>query len=65
MWSLIIIVSMVLFVLSMTLLSYKLGLTRTDNAKQTAIIGFCLSFMPPFVLCYLVFLLLKEDAGTI
>ena len=49
----------------MTWLSYKLGTTKTDNAKTAAITGFFLSFIPPFVLIYLVILLLKEDTDIV
>ncbi len=65
MWSAIIAITALFFISSMTYMSYKLGLSRTDDAKQAAIIGFLLSLIPPFVVVYLTVLLLKEDAGTV
>lgn len=53
------------FLGTMTWLSYKLGETKTDNPKAAAITGFCLSFIPPFVLIYLVILMLKPDVDIV
>lgn len=65
MWAAILLLSAILFIATITTLSYKLGLTRTDNARRTAIIGFFLSFLPPFALLYLVVLMMRDDAGTV
>lgn len=54
-----------IFVTCMTVVSYKLGLTKTENARLSGWIGFLLSFLPPLALIYLVVLSLKDDAATV
>jgi len=54
-----------LFLGTMTLISYKLGQLKTDNAKAAAITGFLLSFIPPFAVIYIAVLLLKEDVDIV
>jgi hypothetical protein len=65
MFALILPLFFIAFIISVTWLSYKLGTTKSDNAKLCAIIGFLLSFLPPFALIYLMVLLLKEDSGIV
>lgn len=47
------------------MLSYKLGVNKTENPKRAAIIGFLLAFLPPLALIYLVILLLKNDSEIV
>lgn len=65
MWSLLIVFVLIAYIATVTRLSYHLGLTKTDNAKRAALIGFIVSFLPPLALIYLVVLLFKEDVGVI
>ena len=65
MFALIIALVVIAFVLAVTLTSYKLGKTKTENPKLAAMTGFLLCFLPPLALIYLVVLLFKEDAATV
>ncbi len=65
MWNGLLVTAFVLFAATVTLISYRLGLTKSDNARVAALIGFLLSFLPPLALIYLVVLSLKEDAATV
>lgn len=65
MYSLLIPLLVSVFVLLMTLVTYRLGLKKTENAKVTALIGFFLAFLPPLVLIYVVILLLREDTDIV
>ena len=65
MFSLILFVLGITFVVSVTAISYKLGQTKTENAKLAGIIGFLLSFLPPLALIYLAILVFKEEVGTV
>lgn len=56
---------LVVYVIVITGLSYRLGCTKTEDPKKAAIIGFLLSFLPPFALIYLVILVLKSDVTTV
>jgi hypothetical protein len=55
----------ILFISSMTWLSYTLGKTKTENARTAAITGFLLSFIPPAVLVYILVLVFKEDVDIV
>jgi hypothetical protein len=57
------IVSCVVFVSTITWLSYKLGQTKTVNAKITCALGFILSFLPPLALLYVGFLAFRNDTN--
>jgi len=65
MFALIIVFAAVAFILAVTLTSYKLGKTKTENPKLAAMTGFFLAFLPPLALIYLVVLLFKDDAATV
>jgi hypothetical protein len=65
MWSLILVSAFLLFATAVTLISYRLGLTKTDSARAAALIGLLLSFLPPLALIYLAFLSLKEDVAIV
>ena len=54
-----------IYVSAVTLVSYKLGLTKTENPKVAAIIGFFASFFPPLALIYLAVLLFKEEVSLV
>ena len=53
------------FISLMTWASYKLGTRKTDDPKKAAMIGFFLSFIPPFALIYVAVLLMKEDVDIV
>lgn len=55
----------VVYVSGVTMISYKLGLTKTENPKVAAIIGFVASFFPPIALIYLAVLLFKEEVSIV
>jgi len=55
----------VAFLVAVTWASYRLGKTRTDNAKAAALIGFLLCFIPPFAVIYLAVLLLKPEVDVV
>jgi hypothetical protein len=63
MFALILPLFFVAFVISVTWVSYKLGTTKSNNAKLCAIFGFVLAFLPPLAVIYLVVLLLKNDTS--
>lgn len=65
MYSLIILILGIAFIVAVTTISYKLGLSKTENAKLAAGIGFLLSFLPPLALIYLAVLVFKEEVGTV
>lgn len=65
MWSLIIPLAYFSTVGFITILSFRLGKTKTDNATTAGLIGFFLALFPPFGLVYLAVLALKEEAGTV
>ena len=65
MWIIILLSAYLGFVILGTIISFKLGLTKTDNPRVTAFVGFLLSFFPPLGLIYLAVLALKEDSGTV
>lgn len=54
--------SCIVFISTITWLSYKLSDTATLNAKYSCILGFFLSFLPPFALLYIGFLAFREGA---
>lgn len=54
-----------IYITCVTVLSYKLGMNKTENAKRAAIIGFLLSFIPPLALIYIAVLLLKQDSDIV
>lgn len=54
-----------LYLTVVTMLSYKLGVNKTEDPKRAAIIGFLLAFLPPLAFIYLVFLLLKDDSDIV
>jgi Na+-driven multidrug efflux pump len=65
MWNVILVGAFALFAATVTLVSYRLGLTKTDNARVAGLIGFLLSFLPPLALIYLVVLALKQDTAIV
>lgn len=65
MWMIIIAVMCLLFVSTVTWLSYYLGRTKTENPVASGVIGFLLSFLPPFGLIYLIILSLKDEVATV
>lgn len=65
MYSVFIVLAAIAFFSFVTFYSYKLGKTKTENPRTSAMIGFFLCFFPPFALIYLVVLLLKEDAAIV
>ena len=65
MWNFVLACVFILFAATVTLISYRLGQTKSDNARTAALIGFLLSFLPPLALIYLVVLSLKEDAAIV
>lgn len=54
-----------IYITCVTVLSYKLGINKTENAKRAGIIGFLLSFIPPLALIYIAVLLLKQDSDIV
>lgn len=65
MYSLLILVVFLVFVVAVTLTSYRLGKSKTENAKLAAAIGFVASFFPPLAIIYLVVLLCKEEISIV
>lgn len=65
MWVIIFSLLFLLFVSTVTWLSYYLGRTKTENPIATSVIGFLLSFIPPIGLIYLIILTLKEEVTTV
>jgi len=65
MWIIILSSAYIGFVILVTIISLKLGRTKTDNPRMTAFVGFLLSLFPPLGLIYLAVLGLKEDSGTV
>lgn len=54
--------SCLVFISTITWLSYKLGESKRMSAKLSSIFGFFLSFIPPLALFYIGFLAFKNDA---
>lgn len=65
MWAIIITIMGLLFVSTVTWLSYYLGCSKTENPIASAVIGFLLSFIPPIGLIYLVILSIKDEVATV
>jgi len=65
MYSLIFFVAFILFLVFVTWSAYRLGQSKTENARTAAMIGFVLAFFPPFALVYLLILLLKDDSAIV
>ena len=65
MYSLIFFVAFILFLVFVTWSAYRLGQSKTENARTAAMIGFVLAFFPPFALVYLLILLLKNDSAIV
>ena len=65
MWVIMIAVMCLLFVSTVTWLSYYLGGTKTENPVASGVIGFLLSFVPPLGLIYLIILSLKDEVATV
>ncbi len=65
MYSLLVGLASLAFLITVTVISYRLGQTKTDNPQKAAIIGFFTAFFPPLALIYLIVLLLKEDASVV
>ena len=65
MFSLILPIVFIVFVIFVTWSAYRLGQTKTENARTAALIGFVLAFFPPFALVYLLILLLKNDSAIV
>jgi hypothetical protein len=55
------VVACVIFVSTITWLSYKLAQTRTHRPKLFAVVGFCLAFVPPVALVFIAFLAFKDE----
>lgn len=64
-YSLILPFAAVLYLAVMTYICYSLGLSKTEDAKKTAIIGLFLAIIPPFVLIYIIVLMFKEDTDIV
>lgn len=58
-------IAALVWISGVTWLSYKLGTTKTENAKMAGVIGFFLAFLPPLALIYLVVLLFKEETSIV
>lgn len=54
--------SCLVFISTITWLSYKLGETKTMNAKFSCVLGFFLAFLPPIALVYIGFLAFRDGA---
>lgn len=65
MWVIIIVIMCLLFISTVTWLSYTLGCTKTENPMASGVIGFLLSFIPPIGLIYLIILSLKDEVTTV
>jgi hypothetical protein len=65
MWVIVIGIMFLLFVSTVTWLSYYLGRTKTENPVASGVIGFLLSFIPPIGLIYLIILSLKDEVTTV
>ena len=61
MFAFLFIVACVVFISTITWLSYKLGETKTNSAKGSCALGFLLSFLPPLALVYIGLLAFKDD----
>lgn len=59
------VVSCLVFISTITWLSYKLAETRTDKPSLFAIIGFCTSFIPPIALVFIAVLAFKEESQSL
>lgn len=55
------VVSCLVFISTITWLSYKLAETRTSRPKLYALVGLALSFVPPVALVFIAFLAFKEE----
>ncbi|GAA0369216.1 hypothetical protein GCM10009092_36840 [Bowmanella denitrificans] len=53
------------FVIVVTMCSYKLGKTKTENPRLAALIGLLVAFLPPLALIYLAILLFKDDVAIV
>jgi hypothetical protein len=65
MYLILIILAFIAFTAFVTLSAYNLGQNKTENPRMAALIGFALSFFPPFALVYLVVLMLKNDSAIV
>jgi hypothetical protein len=65
MWIIMIAIMCLLFVSTVTWLSYYLGCSKTENPVASGVIGFLLSFVPPLGLIYLIILSLKDEVATV
>ncbi len=65
MFALLLLLAFLLFATIITVISYKLGKTKTDNPRMAAIIGLVTSFFPPLAIIYIIVLLLKDDAAIV
>ncbi|MGB3724715.1 MAG: hypothetical protein WA981_03030 [Glaciecola sp.] len=54
------VVSCLIFITTITWLSYKLGEQKGLNANKYACIGFLLAFVPPFAVGFVGYLLFKD-----
>ena len=48
-----------------TYLAYRLGKTKSENPKITAMIGFGLAFIPPLALIYPAVLVFKDEVDLV
>lgn len=53
--------SCLIFIATVTWVSYELGDVKRLNPKLSGCIGFVLSFLPPVALIYIAFLALREN----
>lgn len=65
MWFIFITLMFLLFVSTVTWLSYYIGCNKTENPVAAGAIGFLLSFIPPLGLIYLIILSLKDEVSAI
>ena len=56
------VLSCITFVCTVSWVSYELTDTKKNNPRLYALVGFVLSFVPPFALFYIAYLAFKESA---
>lgn len=59
------VVSCIVFISTISWLSYKLAETRSKNPSVYAVIGFLLSFLPPVALIFIAALAFKDESKQI
>ena len=56
------VVSCIVFISTITWLSYKLALTRSSRPLMCGLIGLFLAFVPPAALAFIAFLAFKDES---